>query len=244
MKNVFLLFINFFVFTAQAEDDSKNDFSIGTDVVSSYVWRGTYQAGTSIQPSMTYNVCGFTMCAWGSVDVGGFQYKEVDLSASYSLKNVTIGICDYWVAGEMSYNYFDFSKNTIHLLDASLGYTFDRIPLSIEWNTIIVGDATYSKHIINGKMKKAFPTYIEATHNFKVKEIRLEAAVGVSPWHSSILYNRFDEGGRTNGFAVVNLSLKASKDIRITGNYTLPIFSQLIFNPAKEDTFLIFGIRF
>jgi len=243
MRKLFYVFLFFLSLTVRAEDDKCN-FTVYADIVSTYVWRGTYEAGTSIQPCMEFNAGGFSAGAWGSVDIAGFGYKEVDLTVSYSWKNFTAGLIDYWVAGEMNNNYFDFSKSTPHLLDMWLTYDFNRLPLSIGWYTIVAGDELYSKYEKNRKMKKAFPTYIEATYAFPIKEVNLEATIGVSPWKSSMLYNRADEGGRTDGFAVINLSLKASRDIKLTGDYSLPVFGQLILNPAKEDLFFVFGIRF
>ena len=244
MKKVFCAVLSILSLNAWAEDEGGSNFSVSADVVSTYVWRGSYQAGTSIQPYMEFNTGNFAFGAWGSVDIAGFGYKEVDLMACYSFKNLTVGFFDYWVAGEASYNYFDFSKSTLHLLDAWVNYSFNRLPLRIDWYTIVAGDGNYCKYWKKGKLKKAFPTYIEATYAFSLKEVNLEAAIGISPWNSSTLYNRYDEGGRTDGLAVINLSLKASKDIKITDNYALPVFGQLIFNPAKEDSFLVFGIKF
>ena len=79
---VFLFFLSLTVRGADDEDDKRN-FSVNADVVSTYVWRGSYQAGTSIQPCMEFTVGGFSAGAWGSVDIAGFEYKEVDLMASY-----------------------------------------------------------------------------------------------------------------------------------------------------------------
>jgi hypothetical protein len=226
-----------------ADDDGKSEFSVGADLVSSYVWRGSYLAGTSIQPAMDFNTGGFTLGAWGSVDIAGFGfYKEVDLSASYSFKNFTVGLFNYWISSEGDYNYFDFSSTTAHLLEASLKYTFDSFPLTLGWNTIIAGDDKYSDK--NGRMKRAFSTYLEATYAFQIKDVNLETAVGASPWKSYTLYNSYFDGGKTDGFAVINLSLMASKDIKINDKYSRGIFGQLIFNPAKEDAFFVFGIKF
>ena len=48
----------------------------------------------------------------------------------------------------------------------------------------------------------------------------------------------------TDGFAVTSLSLTASKEIAITDKFSLPVFGQVTFNPAKEDVFLVFGFSF
>lgn len=241
MKKFFFTMIALYLsLIVRADDDGKCDFSVGADLVNTYVWRGSYQTGVSIQPAMDFTKGGFSVGAWGSVD--RFGYREVDLMTSYSFKNLTVGLFNYWVSWDGNYNYFDFSSTTAHLLEANLLYSFDPFPLTIGWNTIIAGDDKFMDN--NGKMKRAFSTYLEATYAFQIKEMKLEAAVGASPWKSSTMYTPYDDGGRTDGLAVINLSLMASKDIKINDSYSLGIFGQLIFNPAKEDAFFVFGIKF
>ena len=46
----------------------------------------------------------------------------------------------------------------------------------------------------------------------------------------------------TCGFAVTNVALKATKDIKITDSFSLPIFTQAIWNPRMEDAHLVLGI--
>ena len=58
------------------------------DLVSSYIWRGVYEAGPSLQPGLTLGIGNFTIAAWGSVDFTSSSYKEADLMLSYRLKNI------------------------------------------------------------------------------------------------------------------------------------------------------------
>ena len=50
------------------------------------------------------------------------------------------------------------------------------------------------------------------------------------------------EGDVNSGFAVTNVALKATKDIKITDSFSLPIFTQAIWNPRMEDAHLVLGI--
>ena len=130
MKKIFFM-MTIFLSSAMvwAEDEERCNFSVGADMVSSYVWRGMWLSGTSIQPEIGLSVGGFSIGAWGSVDVAGFgSYKEVDLTASYSFGNFTAGLINYWVSSEWESNYFDFSENTAHQLEVNLLYTFDPFP--------------------------------------------------------------------------------------------------------------------
>ena len=45
----------------------------------------------------------------------------------------------------------------------------------------------------------------------------------------------------TTGFAVTNVSLKATKAIKITESFSLPIFGQVTANPCSQKAYLVFG---
>jgi uncharacterized protein (TIGR02001 family) len=210
---------------AQEEDkQGKIDFSIGGDVVSSFVWRGMQLSNASFQPEMELSVGNFFIGAWGSVDFQGL-YKEVDLFAGYSFGNLSLMITDYWTPLNPG-DYFDFSEATPHLLEAGLSYTFNSFPLTLGWNTIFAGI-------------EDFPTYVEASYDFSVKETELSVAIGASPWSSNAMYET-----ETEGFAFINASLTATKELKITENFSLPVFAQLSVNPTNKDAFFVLGIKF
>lgn len=48
----------------------------------------------------------------------------------------------------------------------------------------------------------------------------------------------------SDGFALINASIKASKEIVITDSFSLPVFSQAVLNPDTKDVFLVFGVSF
>jgi hypothetical protein len=97
------------------------------------------------------------------------------------------------------------------------------------------------KYDSEGKMRNAYSTYIEATYSFKAAGVNLDAVIGCSPWRSMAQHT----GGypyATDGFAVVDLSLMATRSVLITKGYSLDLFGRIIINPAKEDAFFVFGI--
>ena len=59
-----------------------------------------------------------------------------------------------------------------------------------------------------------------------------------TPWETSFYNNG------ASGFEVSNICLGASKEIKITDSYSLPVFAQAIWNPATEGAYFVFGISF
>jgi hypothetical protein len=247
----FVLATAFCSSVAVAHADDGVEVSVGADVVSGYVWRGAYQSGLSIQPSLGVSYKGLSLGAWGSTDIIGF--KEVDFSLGYSVAGFDIAVTDYWWAGEGAYNYFrkydhpigvDSVSTSDHLFEVTVAYTLpiEKFPLKLAWNTFFAGNDY--KVDDNGKSQRAFSSYFEASLPFTVQSVALEAAVGIRPFESPAYEVANPSADYSSDFAVTNISLKASKEIKITDSFTLPVFTQLIFNPNAEDVFLVFGVKF
>ena len=82
-----------------SQDEKKFEITPAADLVSSYVWRGAYQTGVSIQPSLSLSYAGLSLTAWGSTDFSTTA-KEFDLTLGYGIGGFNIGLTDYWWAGE------------------------------------------------------------------------------------------------------------------------------------------------
>ena len=221
--------------TTSANAQSSFGVDLGADLVSGYVWRGVYQAGSgvSVQPSLGLSYKGFSLKAWGSTSLAE-GFKELDLSLGYSVKGFSVGITDYWWAGQGASFYSDY-MNT-HLFEATVGYHFgEKFPLFLSWSTMFAGNLDK----VDGERK--YSSYVELGYDFSIKTVVLTFAVGAAPWEAPAwLAPKW--GGK--GFQVSNVSLKASKEIRITKSYALPIFVQAIASPAMDDACLVFGISF
>lgn len=233
MKSIIISIAAVFVaLTATAQQ--KVTISGGADLVSAYIWRGSYNAGASVQPSIGLNVGGFYVGAWGSTDFGGNGKKEVDLSVNYSIKGFTIGLTDYWWAGEGAYKYFHYANNkTSHLFEGNLSYTLpcEKFPLAISWNTIFAG-ADYGDDD-----KRDYSTYIELNYPFAIGSVDMKAKLGAAPWQSPAFLP-----ADNNGFSVCNVAVSAQKTIKCNDRFSIPLFSELIFNPATEDIHIVFGV--
>lgn len=81
----------------KAETKSQFKISPGVDLVSSYIWRGVYQTGPAIQPSLALSYAGFSLTAWGSTDFNfASPAKEFDLSLNYTFSGLSLTVTDYW----------------------------------------------------------------------------------------------------------------------------------------------------
>lgn len=243
-----LIFILPAVASTAQEADKGVQFTVQGDLVSSYVWRGMYQTGASVQPMLGLSAGGFFLTAWGSTDFDGISSsakaaaKEVDLTIGYSFRNFTVTVADMWWAGQGAGNYFNFnSHETNHHFEAGLAYTLpcEKFPLSLAWYTMFAGED--KKDLVfdaDGNLldsKQAYSSYVELNYPFSVKGVDLNATLGFVPYESPLIYG-------TDGFSVTNIALKGTKEIKFTDSFSLPVFSQVIWNPRMEDVHLVFGI--
>lgn len=220
--------------TAGAQD--KVEASVGADVVSGYVWRGQDLGHAAVQPSASVAYKGFSLGAWGSygiVDSG--DTKELDLTASYSAGGFTVGVTDYWFSGaEEKDRYFMYNAHrTAHVFEANVGYDFGKC--SVNWYTNFAG----SDYRADGK--RAYSSYVEIAAPFKLGGMQWNAAVGAVPFKSAATY--LDASGNpVGGFAVTNITLSASRDMKITEQFSLPVFAAVTANPNSQKMYLTFGV--
>lgn len=220
--------------TAGAQDEVEA--SVGADVVSGYVWRGQDLGHAAVQPSASIAYKGFSLGAWGSygiVDSG--DTKELDLTASYSAGGFTVGVTDYWFSGaEEKDRYFMYNAHrTAHVFEANVGYDFGKC--SVNWYTNFAG----SDYRADGK--RAYSSYVEIAAPFKLGGMLWNAAVGAVPFKSAATY--LDASGNpVGGFAVTNITLSASRDMKITEQFSLPVFAAVTANPNSQKMYLTFGV--
>jgi hypothetical protein len=217
------------VLVAAPARTGAQELSVGGDLVSSYVWRGAYCGGVSVQPTLAFSAGGFSLTAWGSVGFTSPAYvDEFDFTLGYGIGGLSLAVTDYWFAyrsdGDDYFNYK--STETAHMFEGTLAYDFG--PLALSWNTFFAG----ADFKASDSEKRAFSTYIEASAPFKVGDYGLKLELGVTPGES--IY--------ADKFSVVNLGITGSKEIKVTDSFTVPAFSKVIFNPAAKQTYFVFGI--
>jgi hypothetical protein len=220
-------------FPTKAQNNNSH-FSVTADVVSSYIWRGVPQEGTkggspNVQPTVSYVNGAFCAGAWGSYAFSG-NVKEVDLYATLSLPDAfSVTVTDYnWNNGnDGSLGYFNYkSGKTGHVFEGTLAYGGTKsFPLSIAWNTMFYGADK------NANGNQAFSTYVELGLPIASN---VKAFLGASLFDSPNYYN--------NGFSVINLGLKVSKEIKFSDSFSLPVYGIVGANPQSEKAFFVAGI--
>ncbi len=215
--------------TSKAQDTLET--SVGADIVSHYIWRGQDLGGVSVQPGLGVSYKGLSLSAWESVGLSNpIDVREFDLTLAYTIGGFNIGITDYWFnAGEDPLGrYFYYRRDaTNHVFEANIGYDFGFA--SLQWYTNFAGNDGF-----NPAGKRAFSSYLEAAVPFTLGGVDWSAAVGVVPFATDY----YD----AQRFSVVNLSLTASVDIHITESFSVPVFTQLAFNPCSNAAYLVLGI--
>ena len=214
--------------TVVAQDNIET--TVSSDVVSQYIWRGQDLGNVSLQPTLGVSYKGLSLSAWGSVGLEAADTKELDLTLAYNLGGLNIGITDYWTndGGDPAARYFKYNAHsTNHIFEANIGYDFGLA--SIQWFTNFAGNDG-----VNKDGKRAYSSYLEVVVPFKLTAIEWTATAGAVPFATDY----YD----TTGFAVTNLSLKATKEIKVTDSFTIPVFAQVAANPCSQKAYLVFGL--
>lgn len=215
--------------SAMAQDTVET--TVAADFVNQYIWRGQDLGNTAIQPTLGVAYKGLSLTAWGSVGVTeASDTKEFDLTLAYTAGGFNIGITDYWFNQnglDPDGRYFKYDAHgTNHVFEANIGYDFGFA--SLQAYTNFAGNDGFNK---DGK--RAYSTYVELAAPFKLATVDWTASLGVVPFYTSFY--------GTEGFAVTNLALKATKDIAITDKFSLPVFAEVSGNPCSQKAYLVFG---
>ena len=225
MKKQYILSLLLFMYSFTAY---TQDIFINADFVSSYMWRGMKCGNAAVQPTLGITMGGFTLSAWGSTEFRN-ENNEIDLTLEYQFKRLTLNVTNYFEQSEEEpFDYFNYAAHSSgHTFEAGAGYTIsEKFPLTASWYTVFAGN-DYRE---DGK--RAWSSYCELSYPFSVKDVNMSVEAGFTPWES--MYS--------DKFNVVNIGLSATKEIKITSNFSLPIFGKLIANPYEEQLYFVVGI--
>ncbi|MDR3652605.1 MAG: hypothetical protein P4L34_06510 [Paludibacter sp.] len=199
-------------------------FATGTDIVSSYIWRGIPQGNgltPNLQPSLSFTTGALSLGSWASGSFTG-DVKEVDLYATYAISSAfALTVTDYNYNLITTPNYFDYKNG--HVFEGTLAYTGPKFSASV--NTMFAGN----DKLANGD--NAFSTYFEMDYQFNpMAKVFLGGSLA-----NSLTYG-------TTGFGITNVGLKVSKSIAITDKFSLPLYGILSANPYSGKAFFVVGV--
>ena len=240
IRIIFLLLSFILVPYTHAQDFTLN---ANADFVSRYIWRGlNVNDQPNIQPSITLNYSGFKLGFWGSYGLthqnSSDEYystsQEIDTWLSYSLEfndgmSISALFTDYYFPnGGIKIGNFNNYDNAdgpgAHTLEAGVNLMGPAsFPLSLSGYVNIYNDEGNN-------------IYFQGDYSIDVNEVALGFFVGAALGSKE---NPAYYG--TSKFNVINIGLKASKQINITEDFSLPVFCSYILNPQAEISYLIFG---
>ena len=212
------------------------ELSVGTDIVSRYIWRGTDLGGNtpSLQPTISYSISGFTAGFWGAYSLSDpAGLNEVDIYANYSFElaesgSLSLGFTDYTNPNSGTKygnfnNYDDPAGPGAHFVELNVGYSGpESFPISLSFNYFLYNVANN-------------PIYFEVGYSTSLNDVDLSLFLGGTPGETGGYYGVTD-------FSMINTGLKVSKSIKITDSFSLPIFGSVILNPASENLFYVLGV--
>jgi hypothetical protein len=231
VKRLWLMAIAVLMSTAATAQESESvETTIAADVVNQYIWRGVDAGNVSLQPTLGVAYKGLSLTAWGSVGLTeSSDTKEVDFTLGYTTGGLNVGITDYWfsVGQDPDARYFKYDAHgTNHVFEAFVGYDFGVV--SAQWYTNFAGNDG-----VNKDGKRAYSSYFEVNAPFRLATCEWTATLGAVPY-ATTTYG-------TTGFAVTNIGLKATKDIKVTDAFSVPVFAGVIGNPCAQKAYLVFG---
>jgi hypothetical protein len=213
------------------EEDGSSPISLGADLVSRFVWRGTdYGGSPSIQPYIEAEIYGITLGAWGAYTINAPGAQEADLYISYSIADlVNIGFTDYFYPDDAP-GLMDYFSDSTHIIELNASLSLKDFSLSANIN--LINDDENS-------------LYFEAGYSFGFIDLFIGAGNGVYTFETAVPdYDPLTDSDPGDDFMLVNFGISASKDIKVTDSYSIPLYSKFIINPYTRTPFLIFGISF
>lgn len=202
------------------DDEQSSPFSVGGDLVSSYLWRGTkFGTGPAIQPYLELALGNFTIGGWGSYCFTTNEAAEADLYLSYGFDfGLSIGLTNYYFPGT---DYFDLSDSTgSQAFEVNLGYEVGGFSVA----------ANYMLNEAGGAGTAGGDLYFELGYGFEHFGLFVGAGDG---WHTA-----------DGNFALCNIGISAEKEIALSEKFSLPVSGALIWNPDREQYHVVVGISF
>ncbi|MDC8106419.1 hypothetical protein ACNFU2_16125 [Chryseobacterium sp. PTM-20240506] len=232
----------------EVKDDGRLDFT--ANIQNNHLWRGLIITDKPVvMGNLSYALDKekkWKVGIWGASaltdDKDGTHYKEINYYVQYSDGRLYIGLWDLFnsrninttVASDDIFNYSN--RRTAHIIDLRTNYTFGpSFPLNIEADIMLYGGANAGEVVLkpDGSYKKnKYSTYVQVSYPVIAhQKVNLDAFVGGG---FAINDSTFLYGNGKNSFDIVNVGIKASKALKITEHYTLPVSMMAMWNPSNK----------
>jgi hypothetical protein len=209
----------------------KAEVNVGVDFFSRYVWRGfDFGSNPSIQPALTVGYYGFELGVWGAYSLSpeSSDNDEIDfwLSYKYGWDNglsITAIVTDYYFPNAgIKFSYFG-----AHTVEPGLSITMpEAFPLTVSGYVNVQNDAGNN-------------TYFQLDYPATAGEVDLDFFFGVAG--GSTENSDYYDTDKTN---VINVGMSASRAIKVTESFSIPLTGLLIYNPRQEKSYLVVGMSF
>lgn len=205
----------------------KSPFSASMELSTKYMWRGIeYGDAPTVFPMISYGTGGISAFAMGAYSING-SHQEVDLGASYTVSDFTIGLSDYYFPSSVGEKdkYFKLSnKDTGHSVEAYATWMGSNVPLWVTLSAYVYGADK------NTSGKQAYSSYAEVGYIHKFKEDNsLSLCIGAN-------LNKGFYTDYRKGFNVVNVNVKYGTAFNF-GSFKLPVSASYILNPYKNKSY-------
>jgi hypothetical protein len=212
-KLVFVcLFLLMGIIPGVKAQDGKCKMNLSSDIVSSFIWRGS-KIGHGPAIQPTLE---FT---YGGFTLGSWGSVFFNDEESLETDLYAAYSFDFGLTLGVNDYYFPMTRlfrEKSHTLE--LQGNFQKGKISISANYVL--NKSYSA---NGN-----DLYFEL--GYKAGMVNLFAGAG-NGWHTPDME-----------FAVCNVGISSTKDIKITDTFTIPLSGSLVFNPKTEKLFIVVGI--
>jgi hypothetical protein len=213
----------------KSQEADSSSFSLNADFVSRYAWRGLLlSASPNIQPYASLTKGQFTFGTWGSYGLND-NYAEIDLYVQWQYKNFGLAVYDYCAMSETvgESKFFNFrNKETLHSFEATASLQIsENFPLNISASSFFYG---YDRDSTGN----LYSTYMELSYPLSRSGYDFNFFVGGTP----------AKGMYADKAGFVNIGATASKTIKVTDNFEMPVSLQLSANPLANYAYLVFSI--
>lgn len=231
--------------TASATAEDRIAVNTGVDLYNRYVWRGLDIANTpSIQPTFSIAYAGLELGTWGAYTLSNEAAgsDEIDFWLGYTkeLENgaaISAVVTDYYFpnAGIELFNFNNY--------DAVVDDTIpDPGAHTLEIGLSVTGPETFPVTLsgyMNVHNEAGNNTYFQLDYPVTVNETEICLYVG-----AAVGSKENPDYYGTDDLQVINLGITASREIKMSESFSLPLNVSFILNPNAEISHLLVGVSF